>query len=683
MLNGKRHPVTWEILTLAAAVSALALSCDMSSSGLLTETERSSLYTLTVDLKNGSALADGAVVYPGAEIAAFVAKKSGAGDLAALDFSLVPLSASAVSGASSTAALRFVASTGKAVSSQTALIKRVASIEGKLEGFTIPETAASGAYTLSVSVSGSDGSSLQQEKLYVFIGKEEPVIDSVSVFPPSVEPGASVLLGLTTSWRSVARAALVDAAVSAANLATNSAVAATAVDASTETLDPWIRWSKDGVSFSEGLLSSGFGKVVWTAPSAEGAYSIAAEVFPSAPASGSTFAFKAAARQELKVMVIAASGGSGNDFADALSFYSLLKLEGSFEDSGTRPRNDQPKSFGSPSLDTYDSGFGYRFDDSAGVKIAGLMPPSSSGKLGAFAVLIRLNSSESDGSLVSFASSDGSYIVAFGLKGGKPYAETRVGGKTQRSVAVSAVSPSPFTLEAVVTPNGEKIDIAWRIEGELVEAPSLDLVAAPPAGSATLGGPGSLSGVYDGFGLMVAGSSSSYPSPTYRLASRRKWKSSLILAESFENGVLPDKSSSSGKVAPSIAGLVLSPSSSLILAPAFGVGAGLVVEADISGDPPTSLLVFSLPEGGRAFAVRATGEILDASGASIGSVTVSDAKLSLSIEQSDGVARIAGGGKAFDLPCSAKKLALSLEREKGSGNVVVGKVLVRSVSAKP
>jgi hypothetical protein len=75
-------------------------------------------------------------------------------------------------------------------------------------------------------------------------------------------------------------------------------------------------------------------------------------------------------------MVIAASGGSGNDFADPLSFYSLLRLDGSFDDSGTRPRGAQPEAFGSPSLDIYPGGFGYRFGAKAGVTVPGLMPPS-------------------------------------------------------------------------------------------------------------------------------------------------------------------------------------------------------------------------------------------------------------------------------------------------------------------
>jgi hypothetical protein len=643
----------------------------MSSSALLTESERSSLYSLSIDSAAGLAVANGTVLYPGTQIIATVGKKSGAGEPAALDFSFAAVSSAA--NASSAASLRFVTSASKAVTGSSLAIKRVASIEGELEGFSIPKTAASGAYALTVSISGSDGSSLQQEKMYVFVGSAQPAIDSVSVFPPSVEPGASVLLGLTASWRSL----LAPSSFSASEAA--------AIAATDKVRDPWIRWSKDGSSFAEGLLSAGLGKVVWTAPSAEGAYSITAEVFPTAPSSGSAYAFKAAASQELKVMVIAASSGTGNDFSNPLSFYSLLKLDGSFEDSGTRPRGSQPLAFGSPALDTYASGFGYRFGSSSGVKIPALMPPSSGGKLGAFAVLFRLDASQADGSLIRFASSDEAYVLSLGLKGGKPYVETKVGGLTRQSVAAASLPQSPLTLEAVLTPDGDKLDIAWRAEGELIEAPSLDLPSAPPAGSATIGGAGSLPGVYDGFGLMVPGSSGAYPSPTYRLASRRKWKSSLILAESFEDGVAPASSSSAGKVAFSASGLSLEPSSSLTLAPSFGIGSGLVAEAEFSGDRPSSLLAFSLPGGDRAFAVRATGEVLDASGVSLGSVSAKGAKLSLSIEQRDDTVFIVGsGGQTVSFACSAKQLSLSISREAGgAGSAVVGKVILRSASAKP
>lgn len=658
-MKGKRYIARAALVALASAVSALALSCEISS-GLLSESERSSLYTLTVSSSDGTPLSNGSVVYPGSSLVATVAKKSGATDPVAFDLSL------AAPDGSKAAALRF-ASAAAAKSASTLSTKSVSSVDGKLEGFSVP-AAASGLYTLSLSLSGSDGSALQSESIALFVGSAQPRIDSVSVFPPSVEPSASVLLSLTASWIQLP--------------APSGSSPIASADASAKR-DPWIRWSKDGAAFASGLLSEGFNKVVWTAPSVEGAYSIAAEVFPAAPASGSSYSFKAAASQELKVMVIAASGGSGNDFADPLGFYSLLKLDGSFADSGTRPRTSQPAAFGSPRLETYSSGFGYGFGPDSGVTIGGLMPPSSSGMLGAFALLFRLDASSSDGILLRFSSSDKSYVLSFGLEGGRPYVESRSGGQTRRSVASSAIPQSPLTLEAVLKPSQDesKLDIAWRAEGQLIEAPSIDRPAAPPAGNATLGGPGSLPGVYDGFGLMLPGSSSSYPSPAFRLAMRRAWKSELILAESFEDG-LPAKSSVSGATpSGSTAGLLLPAGSSLALSPSFGVGSGIVVAADIQGDRSSFRLAFSLPDGARVFAVSGTGEVSDASGSSLGSVGASGTALRLSVQQQDGSLYLVGPSSSVSLPGGAKQYGLSLSQESGSS--LLRDLIVRSSASRP
>jgi hypothetical protein len=665
-MNGQRLLLALRALLIALAASVSVFSCEMSS-GFLSASERSTLYTLTLNAADGSALSDGVVLPAGTGIAAIVAKTSGAGDPATLDFALASL------GGASVTKLRLAAPGAKA---DPAASKSVASIDGKLEGFAIPADLASGAYELSVSISGPDGSLLLQEKFNLFVGGSRPVINSVSAFPPAVEPGTAVLLSLTVSWLSSAKesansAAVASAAVvKAASLASGPASTLAPQGAS----DPWIRWSKDGVTFAEGLLSAGKDKVVWSAPRTEGAYSITAEVFPSAPLKGASFSFKASASQDLKVMVIAAPGGSGNDFADPLAFYSLLRLDGSFDDIGTRPRSIQPDSFGSPLLDTYSSGFGYRFGPSAGVNIPGLMPPSSSGNLSAFSVILRLDSNQSDGTLVSFASNDGSYVLVLGIKDWKPYAETTVFGKTLRSTASIAIPQPPLTIVASLKPVGDRLSISWSAEGERIDAPSLPLPPAPPDGRATLGGAGSLPGVYDGFGLMLGSSP-----PSYRLASRRKLKSSLIIAESFEDGVLPALSVAAGAVSLASGALELGPGASLSLAPSFNLASALVVEADIQGDRASCYLVLTTPEGARILSVGGRGDVLNASGAAAGSIDPADGRIAFTLEQKEAAIylRGAGGSDPVVVPSSAKRLVLSLERTGGVGGAAINRVLVR------
>jgi hypothetical protein len=626
------------------------------STGLLTSSERSSLYTFTIASPSSSSVVDGAVLAPGSLLDVSVARRSGASALAVLDLSLLQADGS------SAGALRFVS--GSVDSSKAkpteASLKRVTRVEGKLDGFAIPADQAPGLYRLQVAVSGAEGSVLQQETISIFVCAAAPVIDSVSVYPPAVEPGGPALLGLSVSWKQLGG------------------------DAAAEAGDPWIRWSRNGAAFAEGLLSGGLSKAVWTAPRSEGAYSVRVEVFPIAPDKGESYSFKSAASQDIRVMVIGTAGAGGGDFSDPLAFYSLLKLDGSFEDSGTRPRTEEPRSFGSPALDVFPSGFGYRFDSTSGVSVPGLMPPVVSGKLSSFAVLVRLAPDGGDGSIVRFVSEDSSFALSLGLEGGKPYVESRDSGSVRRSLAPTAIPSGPLTLEAILKPEGDALTVSWRVEGERVEAPSIPLPSAPSAGGARLGGEGSLAGLYDGFGMMRPGASS-YPSPAFRLAARRQWKSALVMAEGFEDGALPDGSKTAGSAILSPRGLVLSGAdASIDLAPAFAPGSGLAVEVGLSGDLKSFLVDIKDAAGKRAFAVRGSGEVMDPDGNELG-VLPPDARLSFSIEQRDGKLCAIGRGGSPVCPLSGPvgRCTLSLARDSGDAQTIVDRVLVRSISSSP
>jgi hypothetical protein len=653
-------------LLIAVAIPAYLASCELSS-GFLSDSERNSLYKLSLSATDGAALSNGAVILPGTDIAALITRKSGAADLSALDFALTSQDGKR------SVALRLVGPSAKnlqasAQASTSPTPSRVVSnLEGRLGGFLVPSDLAPGLYSLSATASGVDGSSLQKISLNVFVGRSSPIINSVSTFPPSVEPGSSVLLSLTVSSRSLAEA------VEAASGEKEKAKA--------EAFDPWIRWSKDGLSFAEGLLSEGLDKVVWSAPRIEGAYSLLVEVFPAAPLAGGGYGFEASVRQELKVMVISAPGGSGNDFADPLAFYSLLRLDGSFDDVGTRPRRSQPQGFGSPALDTYSSGFGYRFGPAAGVLIPGLMPPGVSGRLGAFSAILRLHSDQTEGVLARFASEDGQYAIVLGISDSRPYVETLVAGKVLRSTAASPLPrfpQEPLTLEASFRPEGDKLFVSWHAEGERIEAPPLALPPAPPEGSARLGGEQSLPGVYDGFGLMVDSSS-----PSYRLASRRKWRGSLIAAESFEDGALPPLSVASGPAKVAQSSLVLEPGGSLTLQPAFALASSILVEADIEGDVASCLLVLSSADHGRILSVNGRGEVRDASGSSLGSLEPLPGRLAFLVDVSEGALHLRGaeGRGPIDAATSAKRFLLSLEREAGTGSAAFDRLLLRSTSS--
>lgn len=635
------------------------------SSSLLSDSERSSLYAVSLNSSDGKAIVDGSIVAPGSGIVASISKLPGASDPAAIEIALESAAGGRAAGLRAQTA-DFKPSEKAKLSIAVGAAKTVDKIEGRLPTLAVPDSISAGTFEVTATVLDAAGAVLQSSRVTVFAGASQPVVESVTSFPPAVEPGAPVLLCLAVA-RSLEEGE--EAAVP-----------------SGPAWDPWIVWSVEGRSFAEGPLSAGLDEAVWQAPRAAGAYSVTAQVYPAAPLRGKSFSFRSAARQDVRVMAMASSGESGDDFADSLSYLCLLRLDGDFADSGTRPRVSQPAAFGSPRLDVYASGFGYRLGAAAGVRIPGLMPPSQGDRLSPFSVIVRLDPDQGDGVIARFATDDGGYSLSLGLKDWKPYAEFSFDGKVTRSQAATGIPRSPLTLEAAFKPEGERLAISWRAEGERIESPSMPLPPPPPAldaasgpaGGAEIGGPRSLPGVYDGFGL-----SAGPGSPAFRLASRRKWKASLILAEGFEDGKLPRLSVPSGAASAASGSLSLMPGASIALEPSFDPAAGeAVVEAAIAGDRASLRLDFISPGGARIFTVTGTGDVLDAEGARLGVLDARPGRLSIGVSASgDGYLVASGGSAAVSVPGGPSALALALRREGGTDELSIESVIARRASA--
>lgn len=615
------------LVGLVGALSATMLSCGVSSS-LLSDAERSSLYSIKLNSSDGKEIVNGSVLAPGSRIIPALSKLPGAADPGSFEIELV----------------------GRGGQSAVGAATRDTIGDG-LPAIAVPASAPPGTYTIATKVIGKNGEVDLAAKRTVFIGLAAPVIESATSFPPSIEPGAPALLGLSIAYPAD--------------------VAAGAVGAT----DPWIEWSANGAVFAAGLLSDGFDKVVWNAPRAAGAYSVAVQAYPAAPLEPSGFGFPAApeSRKTVNVMAIANPAGSGDDFADPLSFFSLLRLDGDFSDAGTRPRSVGPEAFGSPQLDVYAGGFGYRFGQDAGVRIPGLMPPAKGDRLAAFSVLVRVAPRDEDGtgSVATFVSDDGKYSLTIGLDAWKPYVEFAFDGTIRRSAASDAIPISPLTLHVSFVPTGERLVVRWYADGERITLPSMPLPPPPGPGGAIVGGPLSLAGVYDGFGLSVGS-----VSPSYRLAARRRWRSSLIYAEGFENGALPGASTDG--VGATAEGLALESGALLPLIRSFEPGEGVAIEASFVGDRSSARLIFARPGGAALFSVGGTGRVEDASGAAIGVVSVGSSPLSFTVAASEkGVVLRGVAGDTVVAPGGSAELGLSVSRAQGASQLSLDRILVR------
>jgi hypothetical protein len=250
----------------------------------------------------------------------------------------------------------------------------------------------------------------------------------------------------------------------------------------------------------------------------------------------------------------------------------------------------------------------------------------------------------------------------------------------QRSTAQTSLPyPAfPSTIQASLRPDGDKLAITWYVEGARIEAPPLSLPDAPPQGSAQLGGAHSLPGVYDGFGVMVNSAS-----PAYRLASRRKYKSSLVLAEAFEDGALPPLSTATGQVNAGLGSLTVREGGALALSPVFGVSSTLVIESDFEGDRDGCELVLSGPDLEALISVSGSGVVRDSSGKQLGVLSQAAGKIAFRLDLQDGNLKLRGSdsSESIVLSTASKRFVLSLESGAGADHVDYRRVLVRAAAA--
>ena len=645
-------------LALAVLVGVLGLSCELSPT-LLSDSERSSLYTISFSV-DGRPLSEGAVLPAGSSIVPTLSKMTDAEEPASLSLSVAGADGAALSALQlSTSAQAAAALTPRAAlvdgSPQgAALVQR---LDGNLPALRLPAELQAGAYELSATVSSTEGKSLQRSNMLLFIGTSSPSLDSVLAYPPSVEPGASILLA---------------AMITQANAAAGS--------------DPWIKWSSGGSVFSQGLLSAGFDRVVWTAPRSEGAFAVSVDVYPAAPPDASGFGFRATARQDLRAMVRTPAGGSTDEFADPLDFYSLFRFSGSFDDSGTRARSAQAQPIGQPQLDVYAGGFGYRFGPASGLSIPDLLPPVADGRMLPCVLLFRIAPQSLDGRIMRFDAEDGSTALELGLHDGRPYLAARAGSRVERSTAAQALEKAPVTLAAVLTPDGDRLDVLWFANGERIEAPTVGLPDLPQRGRSVIGGAGALAGVYDDIGVM----SRAYPPALFNIEQRRRWHGDLSVAEGFEGAAAPAASTSSGPVTFGAHGAELAPASSLALGTSLRLDRPLLFEVEFSGPPEAVSLDLLGSDGGRRASITGSGRVLDAGGNRLMTLAFSPGHIRFRLAFSAGRLTISGDSGSQSGPITgpatgsaAGPFSLSLRNVSSADRLVLLHLSARTAGAAP
>jgi hypothetical protein len=543
-------------------IALFAFSCDMGSS-LFTDEEIDSMYEIKV-MQDGSSLADGSPVSTIKALDVSVVSIDGAPAPSLLTIELTRADGEGI------AVLTFVSG----AASRDGAIPVVDFARGIPE-FMMPDGLPEGYYVVTATLSDSAGSELTQSSIVVLSSRVKFDPPGISVYPGTVSGGSVSLFKLEGAFP--------------------------------PNLDPWIRWKVDGTVLSEGFLLDRADRLIWTAPKAGGVYEASAEIFPFKPPVDHAVPALTSAGVRLPV---SAKSGRPNIFAD-LDSWSILPLDGSFEDQGPRPGSSEPRVAGKPFLETYASGFGYVFENGSGIISNPTFLPvmEEDGHLAPFTAVFKLaalpgGTEPASGRLLTAYVQDESEGLRIGVAGGYPYVQSG----SSRITANAKLPPDIARLAVQIDPAGDGAAVVFHINEAAAGGGVVSSGAAKGATAACIiAGEDGYPAVYDEVRILRG------PYPAYLVAGRTNKGAALIAAAGFESGMLTAGFQLAGEGAVVNDGsLSLTPSSSLAIgAPGLPPGG-----ASISFDLLAGTAVVSLRlENGQVLAIDSNGSILSGTGA--------------------------------------------------------------------
>ena len=619
-------------------IAVLLSSCN-SSSLLFSESDRRSIYTLSVSTFQGK-LVSGSVLEAGSELTLSLSRMTGSSIPSLLSLELQNEKTQLV------ASLNYAtADSSKDLSAAV----EVASLSDELPPFQIPENLGPGCYSLVAYIKDKNGTELQRSEILFFIGGENFGLGGLSLLPASPYPGQAVLFRAS-------------------------------VNGSTKvsTLDPWFRWSFEGKTLAMGPLSEGFDKIVWKAPLLEGAYSVDVDLYPTQP-SVAALAIASPWRQAIKC-IIARDPGIVNDlFNDTTNFLSWLSFETEFADLGSRLQSEKVVVLGKPLLEAFPGGFGYRLDDNASVSLPGLIPPVVNDTAAPFSLLWRIYSPDSTGSLMKLVDVEGKVLLRAGLNEGRPYLEANVEEGLKRTSADFVVKPGLIDFGLSLEPKAGKYRVTWSINGTRLASSSLLLPDFPDTAKAILGGAGALPGIYDEFAMSL--DLNGRP-PLYRSGLWRERPFDFILAEGFESLPLRSKAVVTGALDFAPGALDIGASSSLSFEGEVSLSRPIYCEVNYVSKGGLLALEFSNSQG-LAFSVSKEGQLRLGDGSLVGLIRPQEeGKLAFIVKSSSSGLEILGTAGVpvarIEAKQGASSLHVALANRGASGSVSLSSFLLRA-----
>jgi len=465
------------------------MSCDVGSS-LFTEDELDSMYEIKL-LNGGAQVTAGARVSASKPLELVVTGMDGAPEAASASVS--------VTDADGIEAASIVFATPAASMRGATAVKE---ITRELPAFTLPEALGEGYYTLRVSIRNPSGSVLSSSSTAILIFNGSIDEPDLAAYPGTPVAGEVSLLRLDGDYG--------------------------------DGIDPWVRWTINGVVKSVGHVSERADRLSWRAPAASGVYIVKAELFPFQPPAG--LSVPPLAASEIRLPLSTASRPSST-YAST-SPWSLLTFDGDFLDKGSRARASEPTSLGEPYLETYSSGFGYLLGKGGGVSSSSSLLPldPADGSLAPFTAVVVIarepgQSEQASGSLLTAYGLGGETLLAIGIDNGRVF----LGSGGEKQVSTASLSASATRLAVYVAPGSEGTLVRFYIDEQPAGEGSIGagLYGARPGACRVAGSDGYVA-IYDELRVLAG------PYPAFLIAEEAAKGEALLYASGFEGGILGD-----------------------------------------------------------------------------------------------------------------------------------------------
>jgi hypothetical protein len=396
----------------------------------------------------------------------------------------------------------------------------------------------------------SGESIIAEEEVRFFAVSEDYEILGISSYPPSFEPGSSVLLE-----------ALISSPVNS---------------------DPFLRWTIGDILIDEGFLSEGKARLVWTSPRDVGVYFLKLELFPFGPQAEISFDFSSSLYLGTNLFVTRNLTLGEFDLAPQNSYYSLFHFLGNIKDSGVRIelreiQEEDVTSTGIPELMMEENLFGYHLDGSSGFRVEDVIIPFQGTVLQPFSISMRflLDGEQIEQNIFRSESDDGSFGFSLSFNElseltAEIYTDS-VAEPVQITAAGSYIEPYvPHVISLSISPEANGTTFFWFQDGILIEALEVpevlipedqggsevaedidllkDFVPSAMSGFSVLGGePGfdemhGFSGIIDEFGVYFRDSNNrpAIDAEVYKTAMEDEHGGDLVYAESFDGLFFPE-----------------------------------------------------------------------------------------------------------------------------------------------